>query len=232
MNLATNTSGQTKLAFVHIPKTAGTAFRVSLIEAVGAAKVFSIGDDCSPQEWAGSLVASDIEDYSVICGHSEASNFKRFGFDLVFATLVRDPIARAASLYNFTLRRRPDSALARKLKGKSLEWAATNIPAFKVQVSNVQCKFICGETSAKDALYELRTSEWLVRDDVEIEKLTQDVSKRMGWPVPAPGQYNVGRSGYLDDIFTPGAREALEAINQEDIALMEAVRSQSLVQSD
>tara|TARA_R110000787_G_scaffold274927_1_gene383090 strand:- start:114 stop:803 length:690 start_codon:yes stop_codon:yes gene_type:complete len=214
-----------KLAFVHIPKTAGTTFRISLIESLGREKVFSIGDDCTPEEWDDSITAENLRSYEVICGHGEAKQFKRFGIPLVFATLLRDPCVRAASYYNFTRKRKPYSKLGSLLQTRSLLDALEQIPAFRKAVSNAQCTYICSAPSAKLALDEMSSTEWLVRDECEIAELVADVSARFGWNLVEPGKYNVARTPYVDRVLTPEARRLLEEINQEDLALLDAVKS-------
>ena len=85
-----------KILFLHLPKTAGTALHDLLVRQYGE------GDVTRPLGTIGfddALV--DYEDFQVICGHLMASPGARLPADRVALTVLRDPIDRFLSQYNF-----------------------------------------------------------------------------------------------------------------------------------
>lgn len=214
-----------KLAFVHIPKTAGTAFRLAAIASIGRANVFVIGEDCTPEEWP-TIPTEVVSGKRALMGHSKPELFRRLG-PVRFATLVRDPIARAVSYFNFMVTRRPTSKLGALLVGKSLAEAARDVQAFREEVGDVQCRAICGAPSAAKALAEADGGDWLIDLDENAQRFADEVFGLFGWPSAVLIRANVGRPAYAEDLVTPEATLLLEQLNQQDLELFEAVRSRS-----
>lgn len=89
----------TPLFFVHIPKAAGTSLRLALEEALGERLVHLYDDH--PGCRAGQVMSRDLPEASVIYGHYNVGIHRRFRQPPRYATVVRPPVERVLSWYNF-----------------------------------------------------------------------------------------------------------------------------------
>lgn len=224
MPLPVSSKSQRKLAFIHIPKTAGTAIRLALEKGIGNNRVFSMGYHCTVDEWYKTLPPDALQDYSVIHGHTPRNSFNRFSSEFQFSTVIRDPIERTASFYNFMLNRRPDSRLSERLKGKTLFQAVTSVPRFQERIENEQCRYIAEDGSAASALNEIKASNWIVRTNDEIELFMEDVSNCFDWKLPSIERVNTGSKGYMDSLLGEETIKAIRELTEEDTKLFNAVR--------
>src|SRR5271156_4259266 len=89
------------LCVVHIPKTAGTTIRETLSSILGSEKIYWIGNRYPIDHWE-SAAGSDFNDYLVVGGHVGAHAFeKKIRRPKAYLTLVREPIQRVISLFDF-----------------------------------------------------------------------------------------------------------------------------------
>lgn len=91
---------------MHIPKTAGTSLRVGLVEAFGEEEIGFVY-----RLHPGVPVSRFVEDYnrryaqsSVIYGHFAYGLHEKLGVTARYFTILRDPLARAVSLYRHEFR--------------------------------------------------------------------------------------------------------------------------------
>ncbi|MEE2923013.1 MAG: hypothetical protein VYC38_14725, partial [Pseudomonadota bacterium] len=214
------------LAFVHIPKTAGTSARQALQQAVGLEHSLSIGVNITLDEFA-SLTPEKLANTKVLFGHASADEFRRIGAPLRFATAVRDPVARAISYFNFITVRRADSPLAKKIGGRSILAATTNVKGFQRNISNMQCRMICGEANADKAIETIEKEDWLIAKQADLDSLLQNICEEFGWEwTPAP-KANVGKKGYTKSLMAPDVEEAIRSLNREDEKLVEHITSRT-----
>lgn len=214
------------LAFVHIPKTAGTSARQALQQAVGLEHSLSIGVNITLNEFA-SLTPEKLANTKVLFGHAFADEFRRIGAPLRFATAVRDPVSRAISYFNFITVRRANSPLAKKIGGRSVLAATNNVKGFQRNISNMQCRMICGEANAAKAIETIEKEDWLVAKQADLDSLLQNICEEFGWKwTPAP-KANVGKKGYTKSLMAPEVEEAIQALNHEDMKLVEFVSSRA-----
>lgn len=104
-----------KVAFLHIPKTAGTSIRVALQEAFGADNCYVLGLNEPWQEFRKNAKAH--ADTPVLAGHFTMNDIRRVPGPRKTFTVLRDPVERVLSWYGY-LRRREETALH--------EWASSN----------------------------------------------------------------------------------------------------------
>src|ERR1700730_13742849 len=67
---------QPLLCVVHIPKTAGSAIRETLISSLGPEKVYWIGHKRPYAHWE-SAAGTEFDDYAVVGGHRSAAAFQK-----------------------------------------------------------------------------------------------------------------------------------------------------------
>lgn len=90
-----------QLVFVHVPKTGGYALHAALDRALPAGSVLRIGN-AEHQQAFRAMSAADAARYAMISGHFTLEEaFSRARPGARFATLLRDPVARLISAFNY-----------------------------------------------------------------------------------------------------------------------------------
>ncbi|WP_198370852.1 sulfotransferase family 2 domain-containing protein [Roseomonas rosulenta] len=87
---------RTKIAFVHVPKTAGTSLTTVLAKGWGRVKIVGVASevDAMPDE--------EVEDLTLIAGHFFPHQMNRPCFhDYASVTVLRDPFDRLVSAWRF-----------------------------------------------------------------------------------------------------------------------------------
>ena len=201
------------LAFVHIPKTAGTSARQALEQAAGKEHTLSIGVNLSLEEFAV-LTPQKLENIRVLFGHAHAHQFRTIGARFRFAATVRNPIERAASYFNFIKVRRPDSSLAKQIGDMTLLEATRSLQPFINEISDLQCRMICGEADASKAAETIQRENWFIARQSDLNGLARTICDEYGWNwSPAP-TFNVGRKGYKRALLDRETHEHLVPIEK------------------
>ncbi len=117
------TTLHSNFAFIHIPKTAGTAFRHAAVRALGRDKVLLHYKKSNPE--TSPLIRDTVLSgkpaefrnfYSsnagvLLCGHFRADDYRDLlGEKPRWCTVIRDPVERVVSEYAHILRKSPDPA--------------------------------------------------------------------------------------------------------------------------
>jgi hypothetical protein len=213
---------QPLLCVVHIPKTAGTTIRETLGSILGYDKIYWIGHQRSVSHWENS-VGKDFEDFLVVGGHVSAPEFDKIRRPKVFMAVVREPVRRAISLFDF-ITRGPDieHPLRNTLGGLGLVDAMEKSDEFHNEIANFQCTMIGGAPTYSSALQSICEREWFIDCDARVEELVSRVCRKFGWPLaPAPLVHaNVNqRKRYLVKYSASHIAAALKDINHEDSRL-------------
>src|SRR5690242_16093354 len=91
------------VCIVHIPKTAGTAIRETLIATLGWDRVYWIGHERPYSHWENAR-GDEFADYAVVGGHCSNAEFLKIDRQKIFVTVIREPIERAISHFNYVTR--------------------------------------------------------------------------------------------------------------------------------
>lgn len=142
-----------KLVFIHIPKCAGSSLSHALVSHFGRDKSFLIGQDFPRNPIF--FPRRGTADKAFISGH-RAVDFYHQTQGFLFVAIVREPISRALSLYNYYTQphnavddhaRNERHALLHKWRKKgmdanSLLRSIENSRQFRYEISNAQCRYL------------------------------------------------------------------------------------------
>jgi hypothetical protein len=213
------------LCFIHIPKTGGTTFRNVMSDSIGADRVYWIGHERDESEWF-SLTAQDLDSFELVGGHTSFASFRHKLPNAVYATVIREPIARAVSFYQFVRGRHQEDAVWADLPLDSLEAAIQNHEAFRREVTNRQCWLLSESDSFASAIASLESAEWMVGTTERLGSLAAAACERFGWKPANMVRSNVSPPGYFDELCTPGAAALLRELNRGDAQLYEHLKVQ------
>jgi hypothetical protein len=216
------------LCVVHIPKTAGSALREGLITALGHEKVYWIGHKRPFADWYNAT-GTEFNDYKVVGGHVSPEAFDKIKRPKLFLAVMRNPVRRAASLFNYITRGTDLSHPYRdKFQNLSLMESIAKYPRFRIEIANYQCKLIGGEPTLPAAILSLLQRDWIISCHEHVETLFRHVCKTFDWPVVPLPQDNVGEIGYERKYLDSITNEFLKDANESDSALYNVLRSEAI----
>jgi hypothetical protein len=212
------------LCIVHIPKTAGTTMRETLCSILGREKIYWVGHDQPIAHWE-SASGSDFDDYLVVGGHVSARAFEKIQRPRAYLALVREPIRRAVSLFDFVTKG-PDMShpLRDELRGMSLIEAIDKSRRFRIEVENRQCTLIGGTPRYSEAMKSISEKVWFIDRHECVEDLMRRVCRVFDWSFKSLVTANVNRRiQYFEDYTSSEIAAALKEINQQDTFLYESL---------
>jgi len=229
-----------QLVFLHIPKTAGGSFNRLLARNYESNIIlqhqFTAGSN-NPLRPAGS------SNYALLAGHRPRRDYP-YHMPALFTAILREPIARALSL--FALYMRPDLSAPKDAETKRLReqqhaiWSKRGMhadsvlkslehcPSFRHTLVNMQCRYLsyC-EPSFDAALQTLRSDQFVVGCVEALPRFTDYLGHLLGWTsIDMPHSNRSAGNAYDELAAEPGLRETIEELNREDIRLYRFVREE------
>lgn len=225
------------LVYLHIPKSAGTTYREYLINIYGKENVFWYGLDSDPKTFDPEEVAS----VSVVGGHKKLSFFPRT-FDALYASVIRDPLERAVSHFNYCTApyagkgaKWPEEHLRTqeiwREKGmlpSSLLRSIENCEDFRHQVSNYQCDYLSRYGASFQGVRRTLEEESMVIGVFDqLPRFNAFLRSNLKFEIENKIRVNFSSEGYHTPILAePGVVELVRSINAEDQALYNYVSSE------
>jgi len=202
-----------RLVYLHIEKSAGTSQRVLFQEALGEEHVFWFGLNSN----SAVAIEEEVVGALVLGGHRPLTAYKGLSGILVYSAVVREPIERAVSLFNYF-----STKLNQNLPGFCPEDMLRSLresPEFRSKVSNYQCNYLSGEPSFDSVMRSLEKNPFLVASFPNLTSFNALLAEKLGWDASL-GEYNTGGPGYRDTLsMDDELKEEIIALTREDYAL-------------
>jgi len=224
-----------KLIYLHIPKTGGSSQRFNLYDLYRRENVFWFGID----DKGGPLEAFNAErlaTYAVIGGHRPIG-FYPPALDALYFGVIRDPVARVCSLFTHIAKPRLKETagdrdrkhaiwLERGIDPASIVNSLSRCEEFRRQASNDQCRYLSrGSPDFEGACATLRQLSCAIGISEAQEVLNRRLGEMLHWIEMPEKRLNRSPDDHMVQVLRePGAREAIEELNCEDIRLYHHVR--------
>jgi len=228
-----------ELVFLHIPKTAGTSVQFALRHYYGDDEVFWFGVDgpAAPRLFPRKLIG----DRHLVGGHKPL-HFYPARLDPLYCAVVRDPVARAISLFAYYAR--PELAGAEKdqqvrnrhlqeLRGKGLDpesmlSSIRHCRAFRREITNTQCKYLSrGRHTFANVIKTLGGLDVLVGTVERFDEFYRCLGELLNWTPQAPALHNRSQGNYAANYLQDDELIALvRELNGEDEKLLQYIQGE------
>ncbi len=223
------------LVYLHIPKSAGSSHRGYLSKVFGEDALFWYGLHSE----AKSFNAAEVGTSFVLGGHRPLSFYPR-SLDSLYTSVVRDPVERAVSFFNYCIdeggavggawhEQRQKEIIKWQKKGidsSSLSRSIERCKPFRKMVSNLQCSYLSRYEPTFEGVLKTLEEESMVIGVFDKLPLFNDFLKtELNFPIDNRVRSNIGREGYSSDIFNEvGVASLIRSVNIEDQLLYDFVR--------
>lgn len=210
-----------KAVFLHIEKSAGTSFRnFAKSRANQEGAIFWWNKETNHLK----IDSPEVKKSHIIGGHKRIDFYK--GMNALYLAVVREPIDRVVSLFNYHATKHVMSADG--FNPDSLEDTLKNCEFFRRKIQGAQCKYLGGEASFESALTSLQTRPFIVGSFDYIDNFNKRFFGAFGLATESFANANVGRAGYKDQIIlTEHGKSILNDLLVEDYKLYDFINSQS-----
>lgn len=228
-----------ELVFLHIPKTAGTSVHYALRRYYGADQVFWFGVDgpAALRRFPRKLIG----DRQLVGGHKPL-RFYPARIDPLYCAVVRDPVARAISLFGYYARpelaraEKEQQVRARHLRGlqdkgldpESMVNSIRHCRAFRREITNIQCEYLSrGRPKFVNVRKSLGEQDFVVGTVERFGEFHHCLGDLLEWPAEAPGLHNRSRSNYAAKYLQDDELIALiKELNAEDEKLVQYIEAE------
>jgi Wzt C-terminal domain/Sulfotransferase family len=181
----------THLIYLHIEKSAGSAQRLLFYTTVGNEHVYW---HRVPNEQQ----TKTMYDFFIVGGHEPISFYEKENF--IFTAVVRNPVERVLSFYNYCKEVIPHIWLPVGLDVSSLKNTVKFCAEFRSVIHNSQCKYISGSTRYDDAVDSILKREFLIGCIEDVDAFNSHIASHLGLNYRELPLDNMGRQDYVNDI--------------------------------
>lgn len=209
-----------KLVFLHIEKSAGTSLREFFYSFYGKSNVF----------WHGIKPAYDkaMLSHFVVGGHRQYLTYEeRVRSNAIFLAIVREPVSRVVSLYNYLVKHESESWSRHKgFDSSSLKNTVFNCSAFRGAVANAQCRYLSGSESFHKVSESLNNGSYFLGSMDHLGSFERELKKRLGAKSESIEKHNVGDKGYYSKIdIDDHVVSEIKSLVEEDYKLYDYLKN-------
>ncbi len=207
-----------QVVFIHLPKTGGFALHAALARALPPESVLRVGDEAERAAFRA-LAPDQVAGHALVSGHVSVNEaLERARPDARFVTLLRDPVARLLSAFNYmaTWPGHPLHAVFRE-RGFA-EFIRDSADA----LAGEACRQLTGAGSAKEAIAILEGCYALVGTTARVDDVSATLHRWLGVPQGRVERENVTAGQGRINLDSETCELLLE-VTREDRALFEHV---------
>jgi hypothetical protein len=214
--------------FLHLPKTAGTTFKLACHRALGPRLCWWVHRLPLPGPPSDILHVTDLQPivpemgvrFDMCGGHVQYSMLPaEIRNQALLISLIREPVSRALSFFAY-LWDQPQHPLAQKTRGMTL-FEALQVPAFRWAVQNQQCRHLFGGLRHRDQILEGSSVKYLIGKTDHLASFLSTLEQSGGPRLVIESDENRSRPDYRQIVGAqPRYEEALDLLrhlNTEDL---------------
>ncbi len=167
-----------KLAFVHVPKTAGMSLHTELKKYFGKKKSIRFGNQ-EERFLFLSMESEQLKNYDYVGGHISFEELSKKGIHYPTISVVREPVRRLISLQHYITN--SDLKEHQGVSFNSIELLLQDI--FSQKAFNMQCWHLCGRPSFELAVQSIRKNNIFVVPLEYYQDLVDTLSGLLGTPL-------------------------------------------------
>jgi hypothetical protein len=214
-------SDKPRLVYLHIPKTAGKSLQRVLEKNYGHNVSLTTSGVANEHQWLNS---------TVIGGHITYPFYHSSPRTRLFVALVRDPVERALSRFNYYRSIQGPSYNKRESRGfdhSDLKKTIQNSVFREEFVDNYQCRFLSGKSTFRGLRYTLKKDNFVIGTMEHVDQLIKHIGSRCSWnSLDIPVINQATNTHYLDDLKQDKALiDMIKRLNREDYKLYEFIRN-------
>ena len=219
-------NSKAKVIYLHVPKTAGKAFE-KLAEK-------NYVNDCSLST-SGKFSWDAWKECTLVGGHFFYSRYDGMSGRRVFLSVIRDPVDRAISRFNF-YKNDNGRVKYRKAMGFNHDDLLKTIrrSTFRVEfVNNYQCRYLSGKRKFSAVKNAFKSDAFIVGHYEEIDKWLALVGERLGWSDLSLPKVNVATDPFYMNRYKEDKAliKVLRERNREDYQLFDFVKQHGVYES-
>lgn len=207
-----------QIVFVHVPKTAGVSLHNAIRLVVGGESTLHY-NGTRPLDLA-TISREHLHALRFISGHFQYKNLKQYiRADAILIAMVRDPVERLISVYNFISR--PEHPLHARVKGRSFpEFVQQRAENLRSQM----CRQLTGFAQAAPAIKCLRREYTLVGCKERLEAMVSAIDEIAGLRLTV--RHDNRRQNVAPFTLDTQTARLLLDLTAEDRKLYDAIRSE------
>jgi len=215
-----------KTIYLHIPKTAGKSFEGLALSNYGPYCSLSTNGRFEWSEW---------QEAKIVGGHFQYSAFNPMTSTRLFLAVVRDPVDRAISRFNYYKHQKGGhkKRIERGFDHSDMKATIRNSSFGEEFVGNYQCRYLSSGNNFKAVQKAFRQDAFIIGHFENIESWIELVGQRLGWTESTLPEVNVAaeRDYSLQYRQDEELISMLTKRNKEDSKLFEFIKRAGVYES-